>query len=35
MHMAEALISPAVGATMWAASGGLVATRKKGERVYV
>ena len=25
MHMADALISPAVGGTMWAASGGLIA----------
>ena len=25
MHMADALISPAVGGTMWAAAGGLIA----------
>ena len=29
MHMADALISPAVGATMWAASAGLIAYSSK------
>ena len=32
MHMADALISPAVGATMWAASGGLIAYCSKKVR---
>ena len=32
MHMADALISPAVGATMWVASGGLIAYCSKKVR---
>lgn len=33
MHMADALISPAVGGTMWAAAGGLLAYSAKKVRI--
>jgi hypothetical protein len=33
MHMADALISPAVGATMWTAAAGLIAHSSKRSKM--